>query len=179
MGSTKRPRASYAAALAAATALLLSASASYAEGPFAGFEGAWSGTGTVSLSDGSKERIRCKANYRGSGGGNRSGSSDGHRRGDLGAVVETYEPDGLEVEFVTASGRTAALVTLTAGDVRAVHKQAYDFLIWDQENTYPMYYLGRARTYMGDLPLSDLDFRSVYYIDVAALRRLAEQAGGK
>jgi hypothetical protein len=42
------------------------------------------------------------------------------RRGDLGAVVETYEPDGLEVEFVTASGRTAALVTLTTGDVRPV-----------------------------------------------------------
>jgi hypothetical protein len=42
------------------------------------------------------------------------------RRGDLGAVVEVYEPDGLEVEFVTASGRTAALVTLRAGDVRPV-----------------------------------------------------------
>ncbi len=42
------------------------------------------------------------------------------RRGDLGAVVEVYEPTGLEVEFVTASGRTAALVTLEAEDVRAV-----------------------------------------------------------
>lgn len=41
-------------------------------------------------------------------------------RGDLGAVVEVYDPDGLEVEFVTASGRTAALVTLTTRDVRAV-----------------------------------------------------------
>jgi Domain of unknown function (DUF4926) len=44
----------------------------------------------------------------------------GLRRGDLGAVVEVYEPDGLEVEFVTASGRTAALVTLNARDVRPV-----------------------------------------------------------
>jgi hypothetical protein len=44
----------------------------------------------------------------------------GLRRGDLGAVVEVYEPDGVEVEFVTASGRTAALVTLTARDVRPV-----------------------------------------------------------
>jgi hypothetical protein len=26
------------------------------------------------------------------------------RRGDLGAVVQVYEPEGLEVEFVTASG---------------------------------------------------------------------------
>ena len=44
----------------------------------------------------------------------------GLRKGDLGAVVEVYEPDGLEVEFVTASGRTAALVTLTTRDVRPV-----------------------------------------------------------
>ena len=38
------------------------------------------------------------------------------RRGDLGAVVEVYGPDGLEVEFVTASGRTVALVTMRAED---------------------------------------------------------------
>ncbi len=44
----------------------------------------------------------------------------GLRKGDLGAVVEVYEPDGLEVEFVTASGRTAAVLTLTAQDVRDV-----------------------------------------------------------
>ena len=44
----------------------------------------------------------------------------GLKTGDLGAVVELYEPDGLEVEFVTASGRTEALVTLTASDVRPV-----------------------------------------------------------
>jgi hypothetical protein len=46
--------------------------------------------------------------------------SHGLRRGDLGAVVEVYEPDGLEVEFVTASGRTAALLTLNVRDVRPV-----------------------------------------------------------
>tara|TARA_R110002094_G_scaffold220362_1_gene193033 strand:- start:885 stop:1118 length:234 start_codon:yes stop_codon:yes gene_type:complete len=44
----------------------------------------------------------------------------GLQRGDLGAVVEVYEPDGLEVEFVTASGRTEALVTLKVNDVRSV-----------------------------------------------------------
>jgi Domain of unknown function (DUF4926) len=42
------------------------------------------------------------------------------RAGDLGAVVEVYEPDGLEVEFVTASGKTQALVTLSVKDVRPV-----------------------------------------------------------
>ena len=44
----------------------------------------------------------------------------GLRRGDLGAIVHVSEPDGLEVEFVTASGRTEALVTLRTGDVRSV-----------------------------------------------------------
>lgn len=42
----------------------------------------------------------------------------GLRRGDLGAVVEVYPPNGLEVEFVTASGKTAALLTLSDADVR-------------------------------------------------------------
>ena len=44
----------------------------------------------------------------------------GLKRGDLGAIVDVYEPDGLEVEFVTASGKTEALVTLKTADVRAV-----------------------------------------------------------
>jgi hypothetical protein len=47
----------------------------------------------------------------------------GLRRGDLGAVVEIYEPDGLEVEFVTASGRTQAVVTLKASDVRPIAQE--------------------------------------------------------
>ena len=42
------------------------------------------------------------------------------RKGDLGAVIHVYEPDGSEVEFVTASGRTEALVTLKANNVRLV-----------------------------------------------------------
>jgi hypothetical protein len=41
-------------------------------------------------------------------------------KGDLGAVVEVYEPDAVEVEFVTASGKTQALVTLNVRDVRPV-----------------------------------------------------------
>jgi len=42
------------------------------------------------------------------------------RAGDLGAIVQVYEPDGLEVEFVTAAGRTEALLTLKQADVRPV-----------------------------------------------------------
>jgi hypothetical protein len=51
-------------------ALMLSVTASNAQsGPFAGFDGVWSGSGTVSLSDGTTERIRCRASYKVDGGG--------------------------------------------------------------------------------------------------------------
>jgi hypothetical protein len=50
--------------------LLVSASAAHAQSsPFAGFDGTWSGTGTVSLSDGTSEKIRCRANYKVDGSG--------------------------------------------------------------------------------------------------------------
>ena len=44
----------------------------------------------------------------------------GLRKGDLGTVVHVYARNGLEVEFVSASGRTEGLVTLKETDVRAV-----------------------------------------------------------
>jgi hypothetical protein len=45
--------------------MMVSTSASHAQSrPFAGFDGAWSGSGTVSLSDGTSERIRCRADYK-------------------------------------------------------------------------------------------------------------------
>lgn len=44
----------------------------------------------------------------------------GLRAGDLGAVVELYGDDGVEVEFVQASGQTKAVLTLRAGDLRSV-----------------------------------------------------------
>jgi pyridoxine 5'-phosphate synthase PdxJ len=47
----------------------------------------------------------------------------GLRAGDLGAIVEAFEPDQLMVEFVAASGRTAALVTLSESDVREIQDQ--------------------------------------------------------
>ncbi len=59
-------------ALAAAVLLVacVAGSASYAQsGPFAGMAGSWSGGGTVTLDDGSTERIRCRATYAVGGGG--------------------------------------------------------------------------------------------------------------
>ncbi len=68
IGSTRR------AILAAGAALVVSmwSGASYAQagGPFAGLAGVWSGAGTVTLDDGSTERIRCRATYAVGAGGN-------------------------------------------------------------------------------------------------------------
>src|ERR1700730_15106611 len=67
-GSSLYGRAIKAAGVGAA--LLLSVSVGHApSGPFPVFDGAWSGNGTVSLSDGTTERIRCKADYKVNGSG--------------------------------------------------------------------------------------------------------------
>jgi hypothetical protein len=44
----------------------------------------------------------------------------GLRVGDLGAIVQVYSSGGVEVEFVTASGRTQALLTLPVSAIRPV-----------------------------------------------------------
>ena len=44
----------------------------------------------------------------------------GLRAGDMGAIVHVHGPQALEVEFVTAAGRTQALLTLNPTDVRPV-----------------------------------------------------------
>lgn len=46
----------------------------------------------------------------------------GLRAGDLGAIVQTYDQSALEVEFVTAAGRTQALLTLPIDSVRPVRE---------------------------------------------------------
>ena len=50
----------------------------------------------------------------------------GLKCGDTGTVVELYEPDGLEVEFLTGTGDTKAVLTLPESDVR--HLGADDML---------------------------------------------------
>ena len=44
----------------------------------------------------------------------------GLRQGDVGAVVELLGQDAYEVEFVAASGRTQALVSLAGSEVRTL-----------------------------------------------------------
>lgn len=61
-----------------AIAVVLSVSATHVHGqqsasasaPFRNLSGSWAGTGTVTMSDGAKERIRCRANYAVRSGGN-------------------------------------------------------------------------------------------------------------
>jgi hypothetical protein len=57
-------RAFTAAGIGAALFLSVSAGNTQSGGPFVGFDGAWSGNGTVTLSNGSTEHIRCKADYK-------------------------------------------------------------------------------------------------------------------
>jgi hypothetical protein len=47
-------------------------------------------------------------------------ASHGLRKGDVGAVVQVYSQDALEVEFVTATGHTQVVVTLGSHQVRPV-----------------------------------------------------------
>ncbi len=126
-------------------ALLLSVSASHAQsGPFAGFDGAWSGTGTVALSDGSTERIRCKADYKVNGTGLKQSlrcASDSYKfdltsdvtsqgnkisgnwneasRNVFGSLQGTVGAGQIEV-FVEANGFAANLTLRTNGNKQTV-----------------------------------------------------------
>lgn len=46
--------------------------------------------------------------------------AQGLKRGDLGAIVDIYSPEAIDVEFVAASGRTQALITVRPSDIREV-----------------------------------------------------------
>lgn len=46
--------------------------------------------------------------------------ASGLEAGDLGAVVHVYAPESVEVEFMTAAGRTQAVLTLQAHTLRPV-----------------------------------------------------------
>ena len=56
-------------AAALGTVQLLSPAHAQRQSPFTGLSGSWAGPGTISLSNGSQERIRCRANYKVDGSG--------------------------------------------------------------------------------------------------------------
>src|SRR5258708_131959 len=128
-------------------ALMLSVSAGHAQsGPFAGVDRTWAGTGTVSLSDGSVEHIRCKADYKVNGTGlglkqNLHCASDSYKfdlssdvtsngdrisgnwsersRNIFGNLQGTAGGGQIEV-FVEASGFAANLTLRTTGNKQSV-----------------------------------------------------------
>ena len=100
--------------------LAASAGSAFAEGPFASFEGNWSGTGTVSVANGSKERLRCRAHYDVGGGGstlaqNLTCASDSYKfnvvsnvRSEGGAISGSWEETSR-----SAKGRISGSITPT------------------------------------------------------------------
>jgi hypothetical protein len=100
-------------------ALLLSVSAGHAQSrPFVGLDGAWSGNGTISLSDGSSERIRCRANYKVDGSGlglkqNLRCASDSYKF-DLSSDV-TSQGDRISGNWTEASRNIMGNLQGTAG----------------------------------------------------------------
>src|SRR5450756_1768818 len=103
-------------------ALVFSVSAGHAQsGPFAGFSGAWSGNGTVALSDGTTERIRCKADYKVDGSGlslkqNLHCASDSYKF-DLSSNV-TSQGDRISGNWSEASRNIFGYLQGTAGGGR-------------------------------------------------------------
>ena len=135
-----------AAALGAALMLSTGASHGQSGAPFAGFDGAWSGNGTVTLSDGNTEHIRCKADYKvnttglnlkqnlhcasdsykfdlssdvTSNGDRISGNWSEASRNIFGNLQGTAGGGRIEV-FVEANGFSANLTLLTSGNKQTV-----------------------------------------------------------
>jgi hypothetical protein len=50
-------------------------------------------------------------------------------RGQVGTIVELYEPDVFEVEFIDSTGRTYALETLSASLLMILHHQPGELAI--------------------------------------------------
>jgi hypothetical protein len=67
---SNKVRAAVTAATAAGLLILAAPSGAVAlAGPFSALSGSWSGTGTITMSSGTRERIRCRATYNVDGGG--------------------------------------------------------------------------------------------------------------
>ncbi|UZE50762.1 hypothetical protein [Rhodopseudomonas sp. P2A-2r] len=67
--------------------------------PFAGMAGSWTGAGTISLSDGSKERVRCKATYQ-------VGRADARLQQSLRCASDSYRFE-LNSDLVSEQGQIA------------------------------------------------------------------------
>jgi hypothetical protein len=73
-----------AGAAAVAVLLALFSVPALADGPFTALQGSWSGAGTISLSSGAKERIRCNATHR-------IGTNDDELKLELTCASDSYK----------------------------------------------------------------------------------------
>lgn len=73
------------------------------------------------------------------------------KAGDVGAVVEVYPPDGIEVEFVTGSGRTLALITLKRKEWLDEVNPHKSMLIVSEKNRSSRYNSSRFDSHMANL----------------------------
>jgi hypothetical protein len=133
--------------LLTAAVLMASAGPTLAQSPpFAGLAGAWKGAGSISLSDGTSERLRCRATYRVDGGqtalqqtlrcasdsykielssyavgegGHVSGSWNEESRGLTGTLTGTAMPGRLSLA-VASPAFSANLSLVTRGDKQTV-----------------------------------------------------------
>lgn len=146
MSFVSRPVSSLIAAASLFSVVAFSSSSFAQSGPFAGLDGAWNGTGTVTLSDGNSERIRCRASYKVAGGGqamqqtlrcasdsykfdlssnvtssgdNVTGSWAEASRGVNGSVTGRANPGQINV-LVEAAGFAANLTVATRGNKQTV-----------------------------------------------------------
>jgi hypothetical protein len=111
--------------IVSAVALSLLASPSRAQsGPFADLAGSWSGSGTIGMSNGERERIRCRATYAVGAGGNSLRqslrcASDSYRF-DLGSEVR-YTGGGIYGSWSEATRGVGGELsgTVRGSDIRA------------------------------------------------------------
>jgi hypothetical protein len=128
------------AALAALLPPILASEARAASGPFAGMAGSWSGGGTLTMSGGQNERLRCRAAYSVADDGRNlrlnlrcaSDSYDFNLAGDVqyqgGAIAGSWSEsshnvagtisgraDGRHIEAVARGDNFAASLALTTG----------------------------------------------------------------
>jgi hypothetical protein len=94
-----------------------------ASGPFEAFPGSWSGTGTISVSGGTKERLRCRASYRVTSATGRwtettrsvGGTISGQSRGDRIQVLVESSGFSADIGLTTRGSQQSVVLRSRAG----------------------------------------------------------------
>ena len=93
---------------AAAAFLAIASAAGAAEGPFSSLAGSWSGGGTINMSNGATERLRCKADYA-------VGAGGASARQELRCASDSYRVDIQSTVASNGSGLTGTWTETSRG----------------------------------------------------------------